>query len=83
MKAGQILSLGAIASAALMVGAVSASSQRASNVAGFNIEVTVDSSSHEVRFKCIDGCVWETLSFDCGSDMDCTSSIDEYGTPAE
>jgi hypothetical protein len=83
MKMGHILSLRAIVSIALMVGAVSASSQGARNVANFDIEVTVDSSSHEVRFKCIDGCVWETLSFGCGSDMDCTSSIDEYGTPAE
>ena len=83
MKNREILPFAAVVSISLMFAAASVSSQNTRNVASFNIEVTVDSSNHEVRFNCIEGCVWETLSFGCSSDMECTSSIDEHGTPAE
>ena len=55
------------------------------NIVDFEIEITVDRENNGVKLICIDGCAWETLSFACGPDMDieCRSSIDEYGTPAE
>ncbi len=51
--------------------------------AEFDIEVTVDQSNNGVKFKCNEGCVWETLSFSCRPGVDCSSSIDERGTPAQ
>ena len=38
----------------------------------FEIELTVDRTENGVRMKCIDGCMWETLSFACDpSGADC------------
>jgi hypothetical protein len=52
-------------------------------VVEFEIEITVDRENNGVNMKCIEGCMWETLSFGCGGlDIDCASSIDESGTPA-
>jgi hypothetical protein len=83
MRRREVLSLVAVVGIGLMPGGASVWSQDTRNVASFNIEVTLDSTNHEVRFKCIDGCAWEALSFSCGNDVECTSSIDEYGTPTE
>ena len=52
-------------------------------VVKFEIEVTVDRVNNGVKFRCMEGCHWETLSFSCGPDIDCVSTIDEFGTPAE
>ena len=49
----------------------------------FEIEVAVDRINNGVKFRCMEGCHWETLSFSCGPDIDCVSTIDEFGTPAE
>ena len=53
------------------------------NIVEFEIEVSIDPVENGVKFKCIDGCAWEALSFSCGPGVECASSIDEYGIPAE
>lgn len=53
------------------------------NVVEFEIEIAVDRAKNGVHMKCIEGCMWKTLSFSCGPDIECVSSIDESGTPAE
>jgi hypothetical protein len=53
------------------------------SIVEFEIEIAVDRVNNGVNLRCTEGCVWETLSFSCGPDKDCVSTIDEYGTPAE
>lgn len=83
MKSRNLIAPGTAIWAGLILSAAAVSSTSSRNIAEFEIEVTVDSAKNEVRFECIDGCAWETLSFGCGKEVECTSSIDEYGTPAE
>jgi len=52
-------------------------------VVEFEIEVTVDRVNNGVKFRCMEGCHWETLAFSCRPGLDCVSTIDEFGTPAE
>jgi len=50
----------------------------------FEINLTVDRAQNGVQMKCIDGCIWETLSFACDPNgPDCERSFDEGGTPAD
>lgn len=61
----------------------SAAAQQSPPVADFAIEIAIDRSENGVDMKCMKGCMWRRLSFSCGPGVDCVSSIDETGTPAE
>ena len=72
--------------AALAGFAVSAFAQQSAqnrSVVEFEIEIAVDRINNGVNMTCHQGCMWKTLSFSCGPNVDCASSIDESGTPAE
>jgi len=83
MNIRKLIYAGIVIYAALMISFANFSEAGPRNIVEFEIEITVDRENNGVKLKCIDGCAWETLSFACHRDIECTSSIDENGTPAE
>jgi hypothetical protein len=79
-----LLLIGAILGFAINAVAQQTSPRPNHGVAEFEIELVVDRADNVVRMKCIEGCMWETLSFGCDSSgPDCAGSFDESGTPAD
>lgn len=57
--------------------------QPSRQVSEFAIQLTVDRDANGISVKCLEGCLWRTLSFHCGPDKpDCEGTFDEGGTPA-
>jgi len=72
----------------VVVGAIigvgfNATAQQSSGIADVAVEISVNQVENRVDMKCSKGCMWSALSFSCGPGVDCVSSIDEAGTPAE